>query len=128
MKVSEKIHHQDGTMSTREFNIELEPGKTSLAWTLAPTDGEPISIRIIESGWQDHGKPMYHVLSEYGAYEETSYSHLSHQQLLETYPEFQQILDARFKDTVVTGDFVSRLVNDTDLGKFVRRESNNCKF
>ncbi len=128
MKVSEKIHHQDGTTTTREFNIELEPGKTSLAWTLAPTDGEPISIRIIESGWRDHGKPMYHVLSEYGAYEETSYSHLSQQQLLETYPEFQQILDASFKDTVVTGDFISRLANDTDLGKFVRRESYNRKF
>ena len=127
MKVSEKVHHQDGTVTEREFNIELKPGKTNLVWTLAPIDGEPISIRILKSGWVDHGQPMYHVLTEYGPYEETSYSHLTHEQLLDRYPEFSQILNMRYPDIAISGDTISRAVNDADLGKVIRSKSLNSK-
>jgi len=94
-------------------------GRTSLVWTLWPTDGEPISVRILESGWHN----MYHVLTEYGAYEETSYSHLDKEQLLERFPEFNQILENYFPDVVISGESVKEFSNDADLGKFVRAKS-----
>jgi len=125
MKVTEKITRPNGTSQTREFNIALEKGRSAICWTLAPKNEEPFSVRILKSGWFDHGNPMYHVLTEWGAYEETSYSHLTQDQLLERYPEFQEILLASFQDTLVTSDNITRLPNDTDLGRFVRKESLN---
>jgi hypothetical protein len=119
MKITETITHQDGTTSTKEIHVDMAIGKTSLAWTLYPTDEEPISVRILESGWNN----MYHVLTEYGAYEETSYSHLDKDQLLERFPEFKQILENLFSDVVITGESVQELPNDSDLGKFVRSKS-----
>jgi hypothetical protein len=120
MKVTETIQHQDGTTATREFNIPFEKGRTEVAWTLTPTDDEPMAVRILKSGWSDHGKPMYHILTEYGPYEETSYSHLTESQLIERFPEFQEILDNYYQDVVVESKVLWKCPNDGELGKAVR--------
>ena len=63
---------------------------------------------------------MYHVLTEYGDYEETSYSHLTESQLLERFPEFQEILDNYYQDVVVESAVLWQHPNDGELGKAIR--------
>ena len=123
MKVTETISHSDGTKTSREFNIEMKKGQSHVSWSLTPSDDEPFSVRILESGWRDHGKPMYHVLTEWGAYEETSYSHLTQDQLLERYPEFNEILKSHFQDIVVTSEEFQQMPNDGEMGRYIRRKS-----
>ncbi len=44
-------------------------------------DEEPIAIRIIKSGWEN----QYHVLVEFGDFEQTDYYHLTAEQILEKF-------------------------------------------
>lgn len=123
MIVKQTVTLADGTVKESEFVMEMEKGRTDVCWTLSPTNDEPLAIRIVESGWFDHGEPMYHVLSEWGAYEETSYSHLSLSQLLERHPEFKNIYNSAFQDVAVEGETVKAISNDRELGAFVRQSS-----
>jgi len=123
MKVNEKVSHQDGTVTERELTIEFEKGISQVAWTLCPTNEEPFSVKILKSGWQDHGLPMYHVLTEWGSYEETSYSHLNQEQLFERYPEFKAILDNHFQDIIVSAEEFQSMPNDGEIGRYIRRNS-----
>ena len=66
---------------------------------------------------------MYHVLTEYGDYEETSYSHLNESQLLDRHPEFSTILESTFKDLIVSSQEVLDHPNDLELGKMIRKRS-----
>jgi hypothetical protein len=122
MKVKETVRHSDGTTTEREFVMEMSKGLSHVSWTLG-VDGEPIAVRILESGWREQGRPMYHVLTEYGDYEETSYSHLTEEQLLDRFPAFQKILDQMFRDIVVTESVIKSIPNDATLGKHVRKEA-----
>jgi hypothetical protein len=118
MKVKETVTHADGTTTEREFVMEMSKGRSHVSWTLGVND-EPIAVRILESGWRN----MYHVITEYGDYEESVYSHLSKEELLEKYPIFQKILDQMFQDIVVTETVIKSIPNDATLGKHVRKES-----
>jgi len=122
MKVRQKVTHQDGTVEETEFVMEMNKGNSHVSWTLG-VEGEPIAVRILESGWRDQGKPMYHILTEFGDYEETSYSHATQEQLLDLFPDFQKILDEAHKDVVISGLVISSLPDDAVLGKHVRKES-----
>jgi len=123
MKVNETVHHQDGSVTERQLTIDFEKGISQVAWTICPTNQEPFAVKILQSGWQDHGSPMYHVLTEWGAYEETSYSHLTQEQLLERYPEFKAILDHHFQDIIVTSEEFQSMPNDGEIGRYIRRKS-----
>jgi len=123
MKVTQKITRQDGSTEETNFIMEMNKGISHVSWTLAPIDEEPMAVRILESGWKDHGEPMFHVLTEWGAYEETSYSHLNFTQLCDTHPEFRGIYENTFQDIVVEGDLVKTVPNDKDLGTLVRQLS-----
>jgi hypothetical protein len=89
MKVKQKITHQDGTVEESEFNIEFRIAEKLKTWVLVPVVDEPMAVKITEAGWKDHNLKTYHVLTEWGAYEETSYSYLNEEQLLERYPEMK---------------------------------------
>jgi hypothetical protein len=124
MDMKETIHHQDGSKSHREYHIEMAKGKSQVAWTLYPKNGEETFIaKILTSGWKDHGQPMYHVLTEWGEYEETSYSHLNEEQLLERFPEFEATLKDHFQDIVVTAEEFYKIPNDGEIGRHIRRKS-----
>lgn len=124
MKVTETIRHQDGASTTREFNIPMKKSNSKVAWSLSPKEGEePIIVKILKSGWMDQGEEMYHVLTEYGEYEETSYSHLNRSQLLEIHPEFLEIINDKFQDTVVESSDFYNIPNDYEMGKIIRRKS-----
>jgi len=123
MKVKETVHHQDGNNSHREYNIEMEKGNTQVTWSLTPKNEEPFCVKILTSGWYDHGQLMYHVLTEWGEYEETSYSHLNQEQLLERFPEFEAILNERFQDIVVTAEEFYKMPNDGEIGRHLRHKS-----
>jgi hypothetical protein len=128
MKVTETIRHQDGASTTREFNIPMRKSNSEVVWSLSPSEGEePITVKILKSGWKDQGEEMYHVLTEYGAYEETSYSHLNKSQLLKIHPEFFKIIEDNFQDIVVESSDFYNMPNDQTIGRFIRNKSINKK-
>lgn len=128
MKVTETIRHQDGASTTREYNIPMTKNSSEVAWSLSPKEsGDPIIVRILKSGWMDQGEEMYHVLTEYGAYEETSHSHLTRSQLLEIHPEFLEIINNKFQDVVVESSDFYNIPNDQEMGRAIRRKSINKK-
>lgn len=73
-------------------------------------EDEPIQFHIIKSGW---GNPqMFHVLFEFGDYEQTDYHFMSKEQIKERFDiEFNEI------DFVET---VKEFSNDMELGKKIR--------
>ena len=124
MKVKQTVHHQDGSITEKEFNIPIVLSNTDPCWTFIDKSGEePLAIKIVKSGWRDQGEDMYHVLTEWGDFEETSYSHLSLSQLLDMHPEFSTTFDSKFKDTVVTSSELRETPNDAELGKKIRMKS-----
>lgn len=124
MKATEKTNHQDGTQTTRSYNVDLLLGTASVAWTLVPIgDDDAFSIRILQSGWADGNRPMYHVITEWGEYTTSSYDHLTETQLLEQYPEFGPVLTGIHTDIVVPAIITQSLPNDAVLGKHVRHLS-----
>lgn len=124
MKVTEKTNHQDGAQTTRTYNVDLLLGTASVAWTLVPVgDDEAFCIRILQSGWADGNRPMYHVITEWGEYTTSSYDHLTEEQLLEQYPEWGQVLTGIYADTVVPAIITQSIPNDAVLGKHVRHIS-----
>jgi hypothetical protein len=124
MKVKQTVHHQDGSTTETEFNIPIVLSNTDPCWTfIDESREEPFAIKIVRSGWKDQGEDMYHVLTEWGDFEETSYSHLNLSQLLDRHPEFSAVLDTKFKDVVVTTKDLRETPNDAELGKKIRIKS-----
>lgn len=119
MKVKQRVSHQDGTITESEIIFQLNHSSTDPCWTLVEESGEPFAIRILKSGWKDHGETMYHVLTEWGAYEETTYSHLSESQLLERYPDFNKVLKST--DLILSSSDIINCPNDLELGKKIRK-------
>jgi hypothetical protein len=117
MKVTETTHN-DGQAVTREFQIPLYKGIPRVCHLLIP-DEEPFVIKIIESGWRG----TYHVISEWGDTGNSDYTMMDISQLLETYPEFQTILDELYPDTVVSTRELLDNANDKDLGAAIRKKS-----
>jgi hypothetical protein len=67
----------------KEYVIKFkETKKPSGSRTFYATNGDPISVRVIKSGW-DYGYPTYHVITEWGDYEDSQYQFLSESQLEE---------------------------------------------
>ena len=123
MKIKQKVHHQDGTTTESEIILKLNHLYTDPSWTLVEESGEPFVIKILKSGWKDHGESMYHVLTEWGAYDETTYSHLNESQLFEKYPDFKKILELRSADIMVSISDIMSCPNDLELGKKIRKLS-----
>jgi len=101
MKVKQKITYPDGRVEETEIDMPLRPSKAQITWVLIPSDEEPVSVKITEAGWKDNGMRTFHVLTEYGLYDETSYSYLNEEQLLEMYPEAKEYLQSRSKSEVI---------------------------
>lgn len=121
MKVKQTVRHQDGSVVETEFNIPVKLSKTSPCWTfIDESQEEPFAIKIIKSGWMDHGEEMYHVLTEWGDFEETSYSHLNLSQLLDRHPEFSEIVKELNSYIVLKPSDLRETPNDAELGRKIR--------
>lgn len=82
MKGTLKSTHQDGQIDVQHFSIPLSKSKPRVDLKmLAPNDEEPIAIYYFESGW-NYGYPTYHVIIEYGDFEQTDNLFLSQEQFI----------------------------------------------
>lgn len=78
MKVTEKS--QNGFS---RFSIPFKRGVSHTAKTFCPVaDDEPINVFYVRSGWE-YGYPTFHVIVEYGDFEQTDYRFMSAAQLAE---------------------------------------------
>lgn len=122
MKVTETFNNQDGNTETREIQIPLEKGRSSICHTLVPTIDEPIGIKIIEAGWYDGG-PTFHIITEYGDFYQSDYDFGNLNYVLQKYPEFKEIWEESFPDVVVSREELLSKPNDQELGKWVRKQT-----
>ena len=97
MRGAEKTHRQDGTIETRHFMIPLEKGDSRVDLKmLTPKDpDEPIAVYYFETGW-NYGYPTYHVIIEYGDFEQTEYFFLSLEEFIQKFGV--EPVDRPFKD------------------------------
>ena len=85
MKGVEKTNRQDGTVETNEFMIPMKKTDSRVGLKLlTPYNDEPIAVCYFETGW-NYGYPTYHVIIEYGDFEQTDYLFLSHQQFVKKF-------------------------------------------
>ena len=88
---------------------------------VSPTDETPIQVFLVKSGW-NHGYPTYHVITEYGDYEQSDYKFMSAQEAAEYLGvPLDDIHETR--SFILTREYVQSLPNDGELGKKVRQET-----
>jgi len=85
---------------------------------LCPSDEEPIAVKIMSSGWTG----MFHVLTEYGDFEQVDHQLLDLKQIYEKYPEFQAVYEADYQDIIFGGHEVMT-ANISDLLVEARKRS-----
>lgn len=78
---------------------------------------EPIAIRVVRSGWEN----QFHVLREFGDFEQTQYVGLMTQE------QIREEFKIRVADFESLSSYTRRLPNDIDLGKTVRGVENRFK-
>ena len=85
MKGSLKSVRQDGQIEAQPFSIPLTKAKSRINLRmLAAGNEEPIAVYYFESGW-NYGYPTYHVIIEYGDFEQTDNLFLSRQEFIEKF-------------------------------------------
>ena len=82
MKGTLKTVRQDGQTEVQPFMIPLEKVNPRIDLKmLTASDEEPIAVYYFESGW-NYGYPTYHVIIEYGDFEQTDNLFLSQEQFI----------------------------------------------
>ena len=82
MKGTLKTVRQDGQTEAQPFMIPLEKVNPRIDLKmLTASDEEPIAVYYFESGW-NYGYPTYHVIIEYGDFEQTDNLFLSQEQFI----------------------------------------------
>jgi hypothetical protein len=85
MKAIETTRRQDGSSDTTQLSIPLKKENPRVKLNmLAPENEEPIAVYYFETGW-NYGYSTYHVIIEYGDFEQTDYLFLSHQQFVKKF-------------------------------------------
>jgi len=87
---------------------------------LVPENDEPIAVYYIKSGW-DHGYPMYHVIIEYGDFEQTDYLYMSEEDLCKRFDVTPELLNEKVSISVSQKD-LRDYPNDQDLGRSIRKQ------
>lgn len=67
---------------SKDYTIEFKEYKGGKSRNFSATNGDPIAIKVVPTGW-DYGYPTYHVITEWGEYEDTQYQFLSESELEE---------------------------------------------
>jgi hypothetical protein len=117
MKVTEK------TSAGETFYVSIPFQRTDdrVVRVIAPKNEEPIQVFLIESGW-NYGYPTYHVIIEYGDFEQTDYKFMSADEVSKflgvSVDEIHQT-----RSFVLTPEYANRYPNDGELGKRVRQET-----
>jgi hypothetical protein len=114
--------HQKGTSGPIKMGLEFEEGRGERIRLIYPTNEEPISIRFVKSGWE-YGYPSYHVIIEYGDFNQTDYRFMSADEIKESFG-----FDITFEDkphaVLVTRDEIKENPNCYLLGELVQQKAN----
>jgi hypothetical protein len=117
MKITE-TYSSGKTFST---SIPFGRGKDKPAAVLVPITDEPIQVFLIKSGWTG-GTPTYHVIIEYGDYEQSDYKFMNADEIAKYFGvDVNLIYETR--SFAVTPEYVHAIPNDGELGKRVRQET-----
>jgi hypothetical protein len=103
------------------LSIPFKRSNDRIARVIAPTTDEPMQVFLIEGGWK-YDQPYYHVITEYGDYEESDYKFMSADEVA----RYLGVSTAEIYETrsfVVTPEFANSLPNDGDLGKRIRQKT-----
>ncbi len=85
MKGTIETRRQDGQVDSTPFMLPLKKATPSIELKmLAPTNEEPIAVYYFETGW-NYGYPTYHVIIEYGDFEQTDNLFMSHKEFVEKF-------------------------------------------
>jgi len=85
MNVTETTRRQDGSSDTTQMTIPLKKKNSRVKLNmLAPENEEPIAVYYFETGW-NYGYPTYHVIIEYGDFEQTDNLFMSRQEFIEKF-------------------------------------------
>ena len=95
--------------------LDLEKNKPCVSQCFSPSNEEPIAIRIIPSGWSTY----YHVLIEYGDFEQVDHFLLTAEQLMERYDI--DIASLEKEEVIINAEDIKSHANDTDLGIHIRK-------
>jgi hypothetical protein len=113
---------QKGTSGPIKMGLEFEEGQGERIRSIYPTNEEPISIRFVKSGW-NYGYPTYHVIIEYGDFEQTDYRFMSADEILESFG-FDITAEDKPHSVLVTRDEIKENPNYYALGELVQKKAN----
>lgn len=82
MKGTLKSVRQDGQIEVTPISVPLSKTKPLIELNMLSADNEePIAVYYFESGW-NYGYPTYHVIIEYGDFEQTDNLFLSQNEFI----------------------------------------------
>lgn len=100
--------------------VEFVEGLNCLTRTLHPVDlNEPIAVHLVKSGW-NFGYPTYHVIVEYGDFEQSDNYFMSAETIKKTFG-IDVTVEESAKSLLIPTDLIKSNHNDADLGREVRK-------
>jgi hypothetical protein len=120
--MSTKDIRQNGLDKPVRIPLEFIEGPGEIARTLHHVQDEPISIKMIESGW-NYGYPTYHVIIEYGDMEQTDYHFMSADDIKKSFGV--DMLARKNPNAILIAEKeILERGNDDVLGQYVRLQYN----
>lgn len=113
---------QEKTSGPIRMGLEFEEGQGERIRSIYPTNEEPISIRFVKGGWE-YGYPTYHVIIEYGDFEQTDYRFMSADEIKESFG-FDITQEDKPHAVLITRDEIKDNPNHYSLGALVSKKAN----
>ena len=113
---------QEKTSGPIRMGLEFQEGQGERIRSIYPTNEEPISIRFVKGGWE-YGYPSYHVIIEYGDFEQTDYRFMSADEIKESFG-FDITAEDKPHSVLVTRDEIKENPNYYGLGELVTKKAN----
>jgi hypothetical protein len=104
------------------MGLEFQEGQGERIRSIYPTNEEPISVRFVKGGWE-YGYPAYHVIIEYGDFEQTDYRFMSADEIKESFG-FDITAEDKPHSVLVTRDEIKENPNYYSLGELVQTKAN----
>lgn len=105
------------------MGLEFEEGQGERVRSIYPTNEEPISVRFLKGGW-NYGYPTYHVIIEYGDFEQTDYRFMSADEIKKSFG-FDITEESKPHSVLITREEIRENPNYYTLGALV---SNKAHF
>lgn len=112
----------NGASGPINMGLEFQEGQGERIREIYPTNEEPISVRFLKSGW-NYGYPAYHVIIEYGDYEQTDYRFMSADEIKESFG-FDITTEDKPHSVLVTRTEIKETPNWYILGELIQKKAN----